>query len=178
MHASVSPAGKPTTMSNQIIQTEPHMHILLLKPGVHGKHRCDRSRDVGSIGQHEPSLMQRFRHKSVLLAVEMLDCVFQITDASMKQIGRSTRRTRGKVIPFNESHLVSSKGSIQRNHGSCASSTNHRDVELLSLQPVDHVNMKDSMASQKKGYVLSRRRLRVVVRDPIHLFTRVEEGLQ
>ena len=79
-------------MRNEVIQTQSHVHILLLKPRVHGKHRRDRPRDVGGIRQHESSLVQRFRHKSVLIAIEVFHCIFQIANASMKLVGRSTRR--------------------------------------------------------------------------------------
>ncbi len=80
-------------------------------------------------GEHQLPLVQGLADQPELQ-------LFQITQATMEQLGRPAGRSRGQIPRFHESHLETSGGGIQRRAGTDHAATDDDDVKLLSGQPL------------------------------------------
>ena len=72
----------------------------------------------------------------------MSDCVFKIANPSVKEVGRSARCSRSKIILLKQSDFVSSCNSVKSYHRACATTPNYSDIILRRMQATKQVLLR------------------------------------
>jgi hypothetical protein len=84
---------------------------------------------MGCHAKQGGTFLQRFSHHSELADAELLDCLFEVTDPAMYQLGTFARSGGTKVFLFNKQHPETAAGRIQCASGTRGATANNADVE-------------------------------------------------